>query len=108
MLWKVLHPDAKAADAKRLNQAASAGAFQILDFEMEQSTDTLEMILRASMHPIMLQTAEGKRCIATFLDLGPVLAGNLLGTMRAQIQMGKAMVLDAYGAGFINCLFDMF
>ena len=88
----------KAADAKRLNQAATAGAFQILDLEQAESEDTIEMILRVSMNPIMLQTAEGRRCIASFFDLGPNLARSLMVTLRAQIQMGKDSFLDAYGA----------
>ena len=88
----------KAADAKRLNQAATAGAFQILDFEETESADTIEMILRVSMNPIMLHNPEGKRCIASFFDLGPNLARNLMATIRAQIQMGKEVFLDAYGA----------
>lgn len=97
LLWKILHGDAKAADAKRLNQAATAGAFEILDLEQPESADTIEMILRASMNPVMLQSTEGKRCIAFFFDLGPTLARSLLTSIRAQIQMGKEAVLDAYG-----------
>lgn len=98
LLWKILQEDVKAADAKRLNQAATAGAFQILDLEQAESADTIEMIQRVSMNPIMLQTAEGRRCIASFFDLGPNLARDLMPTIRAQIQMGKELVLDAYGA----------
>jgi hypothetical protein len=107
LLWKISTTDVKAADAKRLNQAASAGAFQILDFERPESADTLEMILRASMHPVMLQQAEGHRCIARFFDLGPALVRSLLNIVRSQIQMGKQEVLEAYGVYKIfHCCFE--
>lgn len=105
LLFKILKRDVKAADAKRLNQAATAGAFQILDFEQAESADSIEMILRVSMNPIMQHTAEGRRCIATFFDLGPTLARNLMGTIRAQIQMGDEAVLDAYGT-YYTCYID--
>jgi hypothetical protein len=99
LLWKILHGgDVKAADAKRLHQAAAAGALAILDLESPQSADTTEMIQRVSIHPVMLQTAEGRRCIAIFFDQGPSMVQKLMSTMRNQIQMGKDWILDAYGA----------
>jgi Condensin II non structural maintenance of chromosomes subunit len=96
LLWKVVEDGGKAADVKRLNSVRDA--FQVLDLEDPQSEETTHMMFMVCSTYNVLRIPEGRRCIASFFDLGSQIACDLLLVMKAQITMGKPAVLEAYGA----------
>jgi condensin-2 complex subunit G2 len=93
LLWRAIH--GKAADVKRCFAVRSA--FQLFDLDQEESSDTVDNMLRAAMSPVFLRCVEGRRLLASFFDLAPGLIMDLLDVIKEQIILGKASVLDAYG-----------
>lgn len=86
----------KIADVKRLHSIRRC--FYNFDLGDNESIDTVNNILRVSMSPVVLRSAEGKRLIAFFFDHCVELTQDLTHIMKNMIVMGQPYALDAYGA----------
>ena len=106
LVVKSLNGNATRADIKRLWNMKEA--LHLLDFQ-EKSTivELRNLLLRTVSSPLFVKNLEGRKMIAFLFKLDTSLVKDLHNSIRAQIPLAKAPILEAYGEIYLTAWKDL-
>mmetsp|Transcript_28364 Transcript_28364/g.35085 ORF Transcript_28364/g.35085 Transcript_28364/m.35085 type:complete len:1411 (-) Transcript_28364:240-4472(-) len=107
LVLKTLDGNATKADIKRLWNMKET--LLLLDFHEHESIAFLRsLLLRTISSPLYIKNGEGKKMIAFLFQLDASLIKDLHHSIRAQIPLAKAGILEAYGEIYVTAWKEAF